>query len=215
MPEKNVSDVKNDVQNVFVIGLDDANLPTLEAAAAARSLRYHRLLTIEELQGGEVSVPELIDKARAVLDAFDGSIDAIVGYWDFPVSTLVPILAEHYGTRSTGLESIVKCEHKYWSRLEQQKVTDRHPRFGRVDLDTDDPRPPENVRFPMWVKPALSYSSNSPSASRTWTSSGTPSGRSARGSPGSAGPSRTSSAGSSCRQRWRASAPRSASPRRR
>ncbi|MET9564674.1 ATP-grasp domain-containing protein [Streptomyces tauricus] len=159
MPEKNVSDVKNDVQNVFVIGLDDANLPTLEAAAAARSLRYHRLLTIEELQGGEVSVPELIDKARTVLDAFDGSIDAIVGYWDFPVSTLVPILAEHYGTRSTSLESIVKCEHKYWSRLEQQKVTDRHPRFGRVDLDTDDPRPPENVRFPMWVKPALSYSS--------------------------------------------------------
>ncbi|MFE1802139.1 acetyl-CoA carboxylase biotin carboxylase subunit family protein [Streptomyces sp. NPDC059517] len=141
------------------MGLDDANLPTLEAASAARSLRYHPLLTIEELQSGEVSVPELIDKARAVLDAFDGRIDAIVGYWDFPVSTLVPILAEHYGTRSTGLESVVKCEHKYWSRLEQQKVTDRHPRFGRVDLDTDDPRPPENVRFPMWVKPALSYSS--------------------------------------------------------
>ncbi|MET7596935.1 ATP-grasp domain-containing protein [Streptomyces sp. NPDC004082] len=146
-------------KNVFVIGLDEANLPTLNAVPGAKSLNLHPLLSVEELQDGEVSVPEILDKAQAVLDAFDGSVDAIVGYWDFPVSTLIPILAERYGTRSTSLESVVKCEHKYWSRLEQQKVTDRHPRFGRVDLDTDDPKPPEGVRFPMWVKPALSYSS--------------------------------------------------------
>ena len=85
--------------------------------------------------------PTLLDKAQGVLDAFDGRIDAIVGYWDFPVSTLIPILSERYGTRSTSLESVVKCEHKYWSRLEQQKVTDRHPRFGRVDLDSRRPVP--------------------------------------------------------------------------
>ncbi|MFD5074110.1 acetyl-CoA carboxylase biotin carboxylase subunit family protein [Streptomyces sp. NPDC058371] len=152
MPEENQ-------KNVFVIGLDEANVPTLNAAPGAKVLQFHPLLSIDELQGGEVSVPDLIDKAQGVLDAFDGSIDAIVGYWDFPVSTLVPILGERYGTRSTSLESVVKCEHKYWSRLEQQKVTDRHPRFGRVDLEADDPRPPEGVRFPMWIKPALSYSS--------------------------------------------------------
>ncbi|MER7661819.1 MULTISPECIES: ATP-grasp domain-containing protein [unclassified Streptomyces] len=146
-------------KNVFVLGLDEANLPTLHAIPDAASLRFHPLLTVEELQGGEVSVAALLEKAQSVLDAFDGSIDAIVGYWDFPVSTLVPILGERYGTRTTGLESVVKCEHKYWSRLEQQKVTDRHPRFGRVDLQAEDPRPPEGVRFPMWLKPALAYSS--------------------------------------------------------
>ncbi|WP_033328508.1 ATP-grasp domain-containing protein [Streptomyces yerevanensis] len=147
------------VKNVFVIGLDEANLPTLRQVPGARSLRFHQLLTIEELQIGEVHLPALIEKAQGVLDAFDGSVDAIVGYWDFPVSTLVPILSERYGTRSTSLESVVRCEHKYWSRLEQQKVTDRHPRFGRVDLAAEPPRPPGNVGFPMWVKPALSYSS--------------------------------------------------------
>ncbi|MDO0909974.1 ATP-grasp domain-containing protein [Streptomyces sp. DT2A-34] len=147
------------VKNVFVIGLDEANLPTLRQIPGAESLCFHQLLTIDELQVGEVRLPALIDKAQAVLDAFEGSVDAIVGYWDFPVSTLVPILSERYGTRSTSLESVVKCEHKYWSRLEQQKVTDRHPRFGRVDLAADPPRPPENLGFPMWVKPALSYSS--------------------------------------------------------
>ncbi|MET7933197.1 ATP-grasp domain-containing protein [Streptomyces sp. NPDC005322] len=147
------------VKNVFVIGLDEANLPTLRDVPGASEYRFHPLLTIEELQVGEVSVADLRAKAEKVLDAFDGSIDAIVGYWDFPVSTLVPLLSERYGTHSTSLESVVKCEHKYWSRLEQQKVIDEHPRFGRVDLTADDPRPPEGVRFPMWLKPALSYSS--------------------------------------------------------
>ncbi|MFI6080348.1 acetyl-CoA carboxylase biotin carboxylase subunit family protein [Streptomyces sp. NPDC051217] len=125
----------------------------------AESLRFHQLLTIGELQGGEVSVDDLITKAEGVLDAFEGSIDAIVGYWDFPVSTLVPILSERYGTRSTSLESVVKCEHKYWSRLEQRKVTDRHPRFGMVDMESGNPVPPDGVTFPMWLKPALAYSS--------------------------------------------------------
>jgi hypothetical protein len=146
-------------KNIFVIGLDDANLDTLHSVPDAREYRFHPLLTTQELQVGEVSVPALLEKAEGILDAFDGSIDAIVGYWDFPVSTLVPILSERYGTRSTSLESVVKCEHKYWSRLEQQKVVDEHPRFGTVDLETRDPRPPEGVRFPMWLKPALSYSS--------------------------------------------------------
>ncbi|ALC25107.1 acetyl-CoA carboxylase biotin carboxylase subunit family protein [Streptomyces pristinaespiralis] len=146
-------------KNIFVIGLDDANLDTLHSVPDAREYRFHPLLTTQELQVGEVSVPALLEKAEGILDAFDGTIDAIVGYWDFPVSTLVPILSERYGTRSTSLESVVKCEHKYWSRLEQQKVVEEHPRFGRVDLESQDPRPPEGVRFPMWLKPALSYSS--------------------------------------------------------
>ncbi|MEU1791693.1 ATP-grasp domain-containing protein [Streptomyces sparsogenes] len=146
-------------KNIFVIGLDEANVPTLERVPGADQYRFHRLLSMEELQVGEVSVADLLKRAEGVLDAFEGSVDAIVGYWDFPVSTLVPILSERYGTRSTSLESVVKCEHKYWSRLEQQKVIDEHPRFGRVDLEARDPRPPEGVRFPMWLKPALAYSS--------------------------------------------------------
>lgn len=75
------------------------------------------------------------------------------------MSTLVPLLSAEYGTTSTSLESVVTCEHKYWSRLEQRKVIDEHPRFGMVDLDSDDPRPPGGVDFPMWLKPALAYSS--------------------------------------------------------
>ncbi|NED86180.1 ATP-grasp domain-containing protein [Streptomyces sp. SID11233] len=146
-------------KNIFIVGLDEANLPTLESVPESETYRFHPLLSISELQEGEVSVADLMSRAREILDAHEGSIDAIVGYWDFPVSTLVPMLGSEYGTRTTSLESVVKCEHKYWSRLEQQKVIDEYPAFGMVDLDSADPQPPEGVGFPMWLKPALAYSS--------------------------------------------------------
>ncbi|MBK5990294.1 acetyl-CoA carboxylase biotin carboxylase subunit family protein [Streptomyces microflavus] len=146
-------------KNIFIIGMDEANRRTLEAVPDADGHRLHPLLGVKELQEDATTVDELLSRARAVLDAHEGSIDAIVGYWDFPVSTLVPLLSKEYGTTSTSLESVVKCEHKYWSRLEQRKVIDEHPRFGMVDLDSDDPQPPEGMSFPMWVKPALAYSS--------------------------------------------------------
>lgn len=146
-------------KNIFILGLDEANLPTLNSVPASETYRFHPLLSLGELQDGEVSVADLMSRAREILDAHEGSIDAIVGYWDFPVSTLVPMLGSEYGTRTTSLESVVKCEHKYWSRLEQQKVIDEYPNFAMVDLDSADPQPPDGVGFPMWLKPALAYSS--------------------------------------------------------
>jgi hypothetical protein len=144
--------------NIFVIGLDDENLNTLQDVPHASEYAFHRLLTVEELQHGEVSFPDLLRSAQEQLDAFDGSIDAICGYWDFPVSTLVPLLCERHGLRSTSLESVLKCEHKYWSRLEQQKVADEHPRFTLVDLEGE-PKRPQEVDYPMWLKPVMGYSS--------------------------------------------------------
>ena len=60
-------------KNIFVIGLDEANLPTLQQIPDAQRVRFHPLLTVEELQVGEVSVAELLEKAQGVLDAFDGT----------------------------------------------------------------------------------------------------------------------------------------------
>ncbi|QYN40543.1 ATP-grasp domain-containing protein [Pseudonocardia sp. DSM 110487] len=115
------------------------------------------VLTDAEMQEGEVSIPDLLDRAIRTLDGRDTPVDAVIGFWDFPISTLVPLLAARYNLHGASLESVVKCEHKYWSRVEQQRVTDAHPRFGLVDLD--DPRLPDGLRYPMWLKPVKSYSS--------------------------------------------------------
>ncbi|MFE6775455.1 ATP-grasp domain-containing protein [Streptomyces sp. NPDC057702] len=146
-------------RNIVVIGADEANLRVLRSMPGAADLTFHGLFEPDELQGGEVDMNRLVAKAVGALDALDGGVDAIVGYWDFPVSALVPILNARYGTRGTSLASVAKCEHKYWSRLEQRKAIEEHPGFGRVDLAADNPRPPAGMSFPMWVKPAVAYSS--------------------------------------------------------
>ncbi|NEA44053.1 ATP-grasp domain-containing protein [Streptomyces sp. SID11385] len=146
--------------DVFVVGLDDDNLETLREVPGAEQITFHPLLSVAELQEGEIDFDGLLRQARATLDAFDGHVDAVVGYWDFPVSALVPLLCAERGLRATSVESIVRCEHKYWSRLLQREAApEAVPGFGLVDLDETDPRPPEGVSFPMWLKPVKSYSS--------------------------------------------------------
>ncbi len=145
---------------MFVLGLDDHNREVLESLSDSDEYRFHGLLTIDELQyGDQIPVDELLDKATRQLDAFEGTVDAVIGFWDFPVSTMVPLLCGHVSGHCADLESVVKCEHKYWSRLEQQKVIDEYPAFGLVDPDHAQ-SPPAGVDYPMWVKPVKSFSSD-------------------------------------------------------
>ncbi|MBB4689084.1 ATP-grasp domain-containing protein [Amycolatopsis jiangsuensis] len=145
--------------DVFVLGLDEENESVLRRLPSAATCRFHGLLSPDELQHGEIDFEGLLAKAEQQLDDFDGKPAAIVTHWDFPAASLVPLLAQRYGLPHVPLEAVLKCEHKYWSRLEQQQVIDELPAFGVVDLDTSDPRPPEGVDFPMWLKPVKSFSS--------------------------------------------------------
>ena len=105
-------------KNIFVIGLNDFNLRKLENIRGAEDYAYHRVIEPAEVYDTEVfPIPDMLRRAEAQLRAFDGRIDAIAGYIDVPVSTMLPILCDAFGTRTTSLESLLKCEHKYWSRL--------------------------------------------------------------------------------------------------
>ena len=146
-------------ENIFVLGLDEANHSLLSSLPGSEGYDFHQLLTFDELQGPSISVPDLLERAQRQLDAFDGSVDAIVGYLDFPVSMMVPVLCDRYGLTSADLESVVKCEHKYWSRLEQQEVIDEHPGFALLDLNEEHTSLPPHVSFPAWIKPVVSHSS--------------------------------------------------------
>jgi hypothetical protein len=148
------------VENVFVLGLDDHNADLLRRLPNAERYRFHALLDIDDLLHREtIPVPELLEQAQRQLAEFDGPVDAVIGFWDFPISTMLPILARRLGLPWPSLESVVKCEHKYWSRLEQRQVIDEVPRFGLLELDDDDPDLPDGLRYPVWVKPVKSASS--------------------------------------------------------
>jgi len=145
-------------ENVFVLGLDQHNKRILERMPDARRCRFHPLLAWEEMFGERIAFDDLLRSAQGQLDSFPGSVDAIIGFWDFPVSAMLPLLRTRCGLAMASVEEVVMCEHKYWSRIIQQRVIEEYPRFGLVDPFRDR-EPPANVRFPMWIKPVKSFSS--------------------------------------------------------
>jgi hypothetical protein len=133
---------------VFVVGLDARSAQMLKRLPWAGMYDFRSLLTPAELERD--SLGELHAKARKELEAFEGQIGAIVGFHDYPGSVLVSLLCAEHGLPGLAPDAVLKCEHRYWSRLEQREVIDELPDFGVVDLDH--PEPPEGVPFPMWLK---------------------------------------------------------------
>ncbi len=145
-------------KNVFVIGLNDVNRRRLERLRGADEVAFHGIIDPALIYDSqEYDIPAMLSEAEAALARFEGSIDAIIGYNDIPVSTMLPILCRKFGTRSTSLESLLKCEHKYWSRVVQQEVIpDNIPEFAWFDPFDDDALGRINgagLAFPFFVKP--------------------------------------------------------------
>ncbi|MCF8232426.1 MAG: ATP-grasp domain-containing protein [Bacteroidales bacterium] len=148
-------------KNIFVIGLDDFNLHMIQSVKNAENYNIYGLLDIHQLiDSGKYRLIDMLDLAKEELGKFDGSIDAIVGYTDFPVSTIAPILCEHFNVPGPTLESVIKCEHKYWSRLEQKMVIPEHiPDFKKFDPYDDKALEQIPFEYPFWVKPVKSTGS--------------------------------------------------------
>ncbi|UQA97112.1 hypothetical protein [Streptomyces halobius] len=144
--------------HIFVLGLDDKNPATLRKIPNAEEYRLHGLLTRAELPDAGTPVPELLMRAERALAAADAEPDAIVAYRDLPASMMVPVLCARHGLRRPSLEAVLKCEHKYWSPIEQRKVIDGMPWFALIDPDVTD-APPRGTHFPVWLKPVKSYAS--------------------------------------------------------
>ena len=148
-------------KNIFVIGLDDFNLRMIQSVKNAENYNIYGLLDIHQLiDSGKYRLVDMLDLAENELKKFDGTIDAIVGYTDFPVSVIVPILCERFNVPGPSLESVIKCEHKYWSRLEQKKIIPEHiPGFIKFNPFDDNPLEQIPFDYPFWVKPVKSTGS--------------------------------------------------------
>jgi hypothetical protein len=148
-------------RNVFVLGLDDFQRGELGTIEGAERLRFHGLLAPEVVtRPDEHGFGPLLARAREALDAFDGSVDALVAHWDFPTSVLVPILARERGLAAPSLEAVLACEHKLWSRIDQAaSVPEVVPGFQGFDPFDDDPFATIELDLPIWIKPVKSHSS--------------------------------------------------------
>jgi hypothetical protein len=145
---------------VYVIGLNDFNRDRLRSIRNAEQYEFHGVIDPVALtETEEFSMKDLMGTARRELRSV-GRVDALVIYFDFPVSTMWPILCKEFGLRSPSLESLLKCEHKYWSRVEQKKAIPEHiPGFAAFDPYGDDPLTDIPFDFPFWIKPIKSSGS--------------------------------------------------------
>ncbi len=147
-------------KNIFVVGLDDFNLALLKPIGKRKSYEFHSLIPDYEVKRRASYNPdELFKKAEKRLQSFPGSIDAIVGYWDFPTTCLVPFLNKKLGLPGPSLESVLKCEHKFWSRVEQRQVLTDIPKFCAFNPFESNPRSKIDLPFPFWMKPVKAFAS--------------------------------------------------------
>ena len=120
-------------RNIFVAGLDPFNLRLLQNVRHAERYVFHRLYEQREIcYAPRFDMEALLDKGRAILRDFDGQIDAIVGYWDFPSIVMLPILRREFSLRGPSLEMVDPFA--------------ANP--GEAPLD-----------YPFWLKPVTAHSS--------------------------------------------------------
>lgn len=148
-------------KNIFVLGTDDFNLIKLKSLRKAENFQFHRLLDYQDIRGStHYPVHDLLERAEAQLKAFDGPIAGLIGFYDFPVTDMIPILARKFGLNAPSLESVIKCEHKYWSRMEQRKAIPQHvPDFCIFDPFSEQARAQIHLAYPFWIKPVKSFRS--------------------------------------------------------
>lgn len=149
-------------RNIFIVALEEKQLPMLETLRQSQHLNIHSLLTTDTaVEAEKFSFNEILNTAREKLKNFPETIDAIVAQWDFPTSVLVPILCKEYEIPSPSVTSVLKCEHKLWSRMEQSKVIpDVVPRYCGVDPFSDSPFDQVTLDYPFWIKPVKAFSSH-------------------------------------------------------
>jgi len=146
-------------KNVFLIGLTDTDLARLHCIRNADRYVFHGVLDPAEFMGTyDFPIKNMLMRAEAQLRRWEAdsgqTIDGIGAYLDFPVSTMLPILCNRLGRRGPELESLLKCEHKYWSRLVQNEVIPQHiPRFQAFDPFDDTVWEQIGLAGPFWIKP--------------------------------------------------------------
>ncbi|MDT8444844.1 MAG: ATP-grasp domain-containing protein [Desulfuromonadales bacterium] len=149
------------MKNIFVVALGDFNRRLLQTIRNADDYRFHSLLPAAKMVAApEYPMADLLDEAQREIKTFEGTVDAIVGYWDFPTTLMLPTLRQMAGLPTTSAESVLRCVHKYWSRiLQREAAPDLIPRFVAFDPFADDPFSIIDLDFPYWIKPIKAHSS--------------------------------------------------------
>ena len=147
---------------MFVLDLDEAILDRLGSLRGAEDCEFHGLFHSKAfLEPGGPSAHDVLHQAEERLSFFRGSVDAVLGFRGFPVNLIAAFIAHDLDLPGMRPASVLKCEHRYWSRLELKRAFELHPqeggypRFARIDWGGIDFAPLPPFEPPLLLKPVL------------------------------------------------------------
>jgi biotin carboxylase len=148
-------------KNIFVMGLDEADHSAMfKALNYAEDCIFHPLLDGTNEEADTYSAVDLFAKAEQQLEKFEGKVDGILNALELPYNLFVPELSRKFGVRCASSRSVMQCEHKYWSRMEQRaSIPESIPAFFLLDPFDDNAHAHLNLSYPFWIKPVKSFSS--------------------------------------------------------
>jgi len=93
----------------------------------------------------------------AIAELRDQQLDGVTSSSDYPGCLIASFIADELGLRGPHPHSVLRCSHKYYSRLAQQvAVPEATPGFMLIDPDALSEEA-LSLAFPMFVKPVKSY----------------------------------------------------------
>ncbi len=98
----------------------------------------------------DLDIAAYIERAA---EQYRGAIDGVLSSSDYPGATVAGAIATALDLPGSPPETVIRCSHKYYSRLAQREVVpDAVPAFDLVDpFDPDPPDP--STGFPCFIKP--------------------------------------------------------------
>jgi hypothetical protein len=146
-------------RRVIIVGDKRDTRRQLDAMEAVHPWRLHNVLDYETCEDLTLGLNEKIARVMERIEALEVAPDGICGYWDFPQMAMVSLLAARLGLPAASLESVLRCQHKYWARILQQEVVPEvTPRFVLVDPERHR-REDVDLPYPFWLKPVRAHSS--------------------------------------------------------
>jgi hypothetical protein len=143
-------------KNIAVIGLDDFHRDLLETVRGAGNYRFFGIIPYRQIVNPEhYAIEDLLHTARRELAEIEGGVDAIIGHWDFPTTSLLPLLQAEHGLPGPGLEAVLACENKYATRLAEAEATpELTPPFALVNPRDDGVLDDPPLPYPWSRSPA-------------------------------------------------------------
>lgn len=100
---------------------------------------------------------KILDRLQEMKQRYEGRIDGITSAVGYPGMSVISVLARQMHLPGPSPDAIMRCEHKYYSRLAQQQlVPAATAEFTALGADGEIP---QQLTFPRFLKPIKSFMS--------------------------------------------------------